>query len=99
MSLTFATFLTPAGIVVAGGIVTVLVEYLKGTFTGLDQRVSGALLAFIFTAVLYILTAFAIGVSTLDAGLNVFAAWLTCGAASIGIHSSFTHIQEVAKGG
>lgn len=96
-SLTFASFLTPAGIVIAAGLVTGLIAYLKGSFPALDARVSGAALAFVFTFALYALTAIATGTSTLDAGLNVFAAWLTCGSAAIGIHGTVAHLQEVTK--
>lgn len=98
MSPTFASFLLPAGIIVAAAIVTGLIEVLKAAFPLLDDRVSGAAQAFVLTAILYIFTALATSVATPDAGLAVFTAWLACAMSAIGIKSSFTHLQDRAAG-
>ena len=90
-NVTFASLLTPQGIITAGVIVTTLVQLLKGVFPTIDARVSGALLAFIASAVLYLLAGVATGVSTLDAGFVVFAAWLTCATSAVGIKASVDH--------
>lgn len=99
MPVSFADFLTPGGVTIAAGIVTGFVEVVKATIPKIDEAVSGALLAFGLTAGLYVLTAVATGVPTLDAGLNVFLAWLACATAAIGIKSAVSHVVTVAKGG
>lgn len=90
---TFASFLTPNGIVVAAGIITTLVQLLKTVFPAIDARVSGAVLAFAFSAVLYVLTAIAVGVGTLDAGLTVFTAWLAAALSAVGAYATVLHVQ------
>lgn len=97
MNPTFASFLTPEGVVVAGTITTGLIAVLKTTFPVLDARISGALMAFVITAVLYVLTAIAVPPVNPDGYLTVFAAWLSCATTAVGIHSAVTHVQAVAK--
>lgn len=94
---TFESFLTPPGIIIAGGLVTTLIELVKSVFPLIESRVSGALLAFIFTAVLYIITAFVVPQPDANGFLNVFCAWLACAAAAVGIHATATHIQAVTQ--
>lgn len=91
MSLTFAAFLTPAGVVAAAAAITMLVQLLKGVFPTIDARVSGAILAFSLSAVLYAATAAATGLPTWDAGLTVFLAWLSCATSSVGIKAATDH--------
>ena len=90
MDITFASLLTVEGTVIAAAIVTSLVELLKRV---VDIQVAGALVAFLFSAVLYILAAIATNVggapAPLDAALAVFMAWLGCSLAAVGVHSSF----------
>ncbi len=97
MNPTFASFLEPAGIIVAGGLVTAFIELLKNVFPALGTRVSGALQAFVITAVIYVLTAIATNTNSLDTALVVFAAWLACATAAVGIHSTVSHVAEVQK--
>ena len=85
---TFASFLTPEGIIVAGGLITALVQLLKSVFPIIDERVSGAILAFSFSALLYAVTAVAAGVATPDQGLTVIASWLACATASVGVYAT-----------
>ena len=84
---TFAALLTAAGAGIAAGIVTGTVSLVK---TALANTVvgtwDGAIMAFALSAVLYVLAAVATGVNTLDAGLGVFLAWLTCATAAVGLH-------------
>lgn len=87
-AVTFPILLTAAGTGIAAGIVTGLVQLLKTAFPALDARFSGASMAFVLSAALYIVAGFAVGVSTLDAALVVFLAWLTCGAAAVGVYST-----------
>lgn len=94
MNITFASLLTPEGIVIAGGIITTLVELIKRVFPAIDEKVSGALLAFVLSAILYVLAAVATSVTDLDAGLVVFMAWLATATAAIGINSTVTHVQS-----
>lgn len=96
INLTFASLLTPPGVVAAAAIVTGLVALIRNVFAQLD--ISGALLAFVLTAVLYVLTGIAVGVSTLDGALLVFLAWLSAATSSVGIHSTTTHVQAARAG-
>ena len=79
--LTFEQLLLPPGIVVAGAIISGLVQLLKRVFPNLP--LNGLQQAFIYSVVLYVLTAFAVGVSSLNDGLLVFTAWLTCAGAAV----------------
>lgn len=89
---TFASFLSAAGAGIAAGIITGLVQLLKGVFPGpLEGR--GAQAAFILSAILYTLTGIATGVSTLDAGLIVVIAWLTCATAAVGVYVTIQRAQ------
>ena len=97
MTPTFASFLEPAGIVIAGGLITGLVQLIKTTFPALDARVSGAVLAFAFSAILYVLTAVATGAGSLDAGLTVFWAWLAAATAAVGTYATVTHVAETRQ--
>ena len=91
---TFASFLNAAGAGMAAIIITSLVQLVKTALPGIGERVSGALMAFVLSGVLYILTGIATGVSTFDAGLNVFLAWLTCAVAAVGAYSTVRYAQS-----
>lgn len=91
-SITFAVLLTAAGTGIAAGIITALVALVERVFPNLVARLTGATVAFVLSAILYVLAGIAVGVSTLDAGLVVFVAWLTCATAAVGVH------QVVIKG-
>ena len=89
MDITFSSLLTIEGTVIAAAIVTSLVELLKRV---VDIQVAGAWVAFLLSAVLYILAAIATNVvgasAPLDAGLAVFLAFLGCATSAVGIHST-----------
>lgn len=89
---TFASLLTPPGVIAAAAIITGLIQLLKSVFPGLDARVSGALMAFVGSAVLYVLAGAATGVASPDAGLAVFLAWLSCATSSVGIKAVSDHV-------
>ena len=91
---TFAQLLTPAGIVIAGALVTSLVQLLKGALPTLGDRVSGALQAFAISLAIYVLAGIATGASTLDAGLVVFESWLACALAAVGTYSAARHVAD-----
>jgi hypothetical protein len=95
MDITFASLVTPAGVVVAAGIVTTLVQLIKTAFPLLGVRVSGALMAFVGTAGLYAVTAGAVGVASPDAGLGIFLAWLSCATSAVGIKAALDHANAV----
>jgi predicted anti-sigma-YlaC factor YlaD len=96
--LTVASLMTPGGAIIAAALITSLVELLKAAAPGLDARVSGALIAFVASAVLYVLVAIALWPLTADGILNVFAAWLACAIAAVGIKSTATHVANVTAG-
>ena len=92
--MTFESFLTPEGIIAAGALATTLVSLVKGVLPPIAARFSGALLAFVVTGALYALTALATRPATLDAALTVFAAWLACATAAVGVHSAVKHARQ-----
>lgn len=92
---TFSAFLTPEGIVVAGGLITAFVQLIKTVFPIVDEKVSGAVMAFGLSAILYTITAVVVGISTPDQGLTVVASWLACATAAVGVHST----AKFAQGG
>lgn len=90
--ITFASLLTAAGAGIAAGIIVAVVQLLKAVATDLLEG-RGAQVAFALSAVLYVLVGIATAVATLDAGLVVFVAWLTCATSAVG---TYTTIQRVA---
>ncbi len=98
MNITFESLLTPEGVLVAAALITTLVQLIKSVLPALDARVSGALMAFSISLVLYVLAGVATGVADLNAGLAVFAAWLACATAAVGIKSAATHAVEANTG-
>jgi len=91
---TFASFLTAEGIVVAGALITAFVQLIKGVFPVIDERVPGAVMAFVLSGVLYVITAIVVGIGSPDAALTVVASWLACATASVGVYSTV----RLAKG-
>lgn len=93
---TFASFLTPEGIVVAGGLITALIQLVKATpvFSQITDRVSGATMAFSVSALLYVITALVVMPATPDAALTLVAAWIACATASVGAYASVRHVQR-----
>lgn len=85
---TFAAFLSPEGIVVAGGLITAFVQLIKTVFPIIDAKVSGAIMAFGLSAIVYAITAVVVGISTPDQGLTVIASWLACATAAVGVYST-----------
>ena len=83
--ITFAALLTAAGAGIAAGIVTGFVDLVKASIPPLKD-INGAGMAFGVSAVLYVLAGIATNVGSLDAGLEVFIAWLTCATAAVGLH-------------
>ena len=94
MELSWASFITPEGIIVAAGLVNRLVQVLKTVSPTLDRRVSGALLSFIASGVLYLITAAVIATADPNLLLTTFAAWLSVAGGSIGINSVIKHVDE-----
>lgn len=89
-TITFAFLLTAAGVGIAGGIITGLVALVFVAFPPLALRVTGASLAFVLSAILFIFAGIAVHVDSLDAALVVFVAWLTCATAAVGVHQVTT---------
>ena len=91
--ITFASLLTAAGAGIAAGIITALTELLKGVFAGpLTGRAH--MVAFGLSALLYVVAGFATSVDTLDEGLVVFLAWLTCATASVGVYATIRTVRS-----
>lgn len=92
---TFENLITPEGVVIAAGLITGLVQLLKTSFPIIDARISGASMAFVLSAVLYVVAAWALTsngvISGADGFLAVFMAWLAAATSAVGIKSSFDH--------
>jgi len=96
MNITFELLVTAAAVPIAAGIVTTLVALLKSAFPILDARFSGASMAFVLSAILYLFAAFALrtpgqSINPNDL-LNVFLAWLAVASSSVGIKSTWDHV-------
>lgn len=85
-TITFAFLLTAAGLTVAAGLITGTVQIIKWAIPQLFTRVTGALVAFILSIILFVIAGVAVGVDSLDEGLVVFAAWLGCATSAVGFY-------------
>lgn len=95
--ITWAQLVTPGGAVIAAGLITSTVQLLKVN-TAIDGKISGATLAFILSAVLYLIAAVALQPLNADGYLGLFATWVACGLIAVGIKSTTAHIQAVQQG-
>ena len=96
--MTFQELITPAGIIAAAALIVSLVQVIKAAFPLVGERVSGALLAFIATGVLYALAAWVLPHGEPDQLLQVFAAWVAVAGLAIGIKEGGTHVGNVIEG-
>lgn len=91
MNVTFDALVTPAGVVIAAGIITGLIQLLKVSFPILDARVSGATMAFLISLGLYVVVGLAIKGLDANGYLNVFLAWLSAATSAVGIKATIDH--------
>lgn len=99
-NITFEALLSAVGAGIAATIVTLTVDLFKTAFQKFGgQDWDGMMLAFIFSAVLYVLAGVATGTDTLNEGLAVFLSWLTCAAAAVGVHKAIVNPIVEAAGG
>lgn len=96
--MTFLDLITPAGIVGAAALIVTLVQVVKAALPIVAARVSGALLAFIATGILYALAAVVLPSAGPDQLLQVFAAWVAVAGLAIGIKSGGEHVSDVIDG-
>lgn len=99
VEITFEVLVTAAAIPIAAGIVTSFVALVKMVFPTVDARVSGALMAFIASGALYIVTGFALwqsgSMATANDFLGLFLTWLGVATGSVGIKATSDHIADV----
>lgn len=98
-SLTVASLFTAAGAGIAALVIRQLVQVLKAVLPPLDSAVSGALQAFILSALLYVLAAIALPVNGADGVLNAIVTWLTCASAAIGIDVTWNRVNANSGSG
>lgn len=96
--MTFADLITPAGIVAAAALIVSFVQVIKGAFPSVGERVSGALLAFLATGLLYVAAAIVLPHSAPDQLLQVFASWVAVAGLAIGIKAGGEHVGNVIDG-
>jgi hypothetical protein len=93
--LTLAALFSAAAIAPAAFVVREFVELVKTVFPALSARVSGAVLAFYASAVLYLATFAAAGDRTPEGGFQAFLAWLGVAVAAVGINAALDHVAAV----
>jgi hypothetical protein len=93
--MTFADLLTPEGMVIAAAMIVTLVQVVKAAIPMLDARVSGGLMAFIASALLYIGAAIVLPKETVDVLLQTFAAWLVVASSAMGIKAGADHVNAL----
>jgi hypothetical protein len=94
---TLALLLAPGGGFLAASIIRQLVEVLKVAIPRLDARVSGALQAFVLSAVLYTVVYLAIGTATAESVFAAFLGFLSCATSAVGINSAIDHVARVTR--
>lgn len=92
MTFTFADLYTAAGVAAAAAAITALVALVKGVFPVIDAKVSGALMAFVASALLYLASITAVPITSPDNVLALVLAWIACATASVGINSTAQHV-------
>lgn len=97
MELTLESLITPAGVVIAAGLITSFVELIKYVFPVIDAKFSGAAMALVFSFVLYVLVVISAaidGTLTAELTLTVLVSWVSCATSAIGFKSSVAHVTE-----
>jgi hypothetical protein len=87
--MTFASFLTPEGIVGAAALITGLISLLRNSVPRFAE-IPGALVALVLSALLYLATALVVGIATPDVALTVLASWIAAGTAAVGAYEAVT---------
>lgn len=91
-ALTFAALVTAPGIAAAAALSTSVISLTKRVSPWLDANFSGAVMAFIFTALVYAIGFVVAGRPvTPDGALLWIVSWVTCATAAVGVHSAATH--------
>lgn len=96
--MTFADLLTPGGIVAAAALIVSFVQVLKTAIPILGERVSGALLAFVSSGVLYVAGFAVLPRGSADTVLQEFAAWVAVAGLAMGAKAGADHLGEVRAG-
>ena len=91
--LTLLALFTAAGAGAAAIVIRQFIELLKASWPTLDDKVSGARLAFILSAALYGAGWAVVGPATAEGVFAAFLAWLTCGLAAVGINATWDHVR------
>jgi hypothetical protein len=99
MEITLDALFTPAGQATAAVLVRQFVEVLKVAIPALDAKVSGARMAVVVSAALYLLAALGVGVSTPEGVFQAVMAWLSVSAAAIGVNAAIDHADRTIFGG
>lgn len=92
MTLTFAGLFDPQGVIAAAAAITALVTLLKRVSPVIDARISGALMAFGLSALLYAASVTAVPITAPDDALRLVLAWISCATAAVGINSTVKHV-------
>ena len=96
--LTPAALLTVAGIAAGAALTTTIVQLLKNVAGPIGSRISGALAAFVITAVLYVIAGLSTGAASVDSWFAVFVAWVTCATAAVGVYATVSHVATARNG-
>jgi hypothetical protein len=96
-AVTFASLLTPTGVLVAAGFLTGIVALVKASLPTIDRHVSGATLSFLLSLALYVI----IAIETAHDGngyLQAAFAWVGCATSAIGINAASNHLGNLRDG-
>lgn len=92
--ITFDALFTAAGAGAAALVVRQVIELLKAALPVLDAKVSGALQAFVLTAVTYgVAIAVTPAQQTPNGILAGIVAWVTCATAAVGIDQAWERVR------
>ena len=72
----------------ACGFAVTLLYSVLSVFPIIDAKVSGAVMAFAASTLLYTATALVVGIGTPDAALLVLASWIACATSAVGVYST-----------
>lgn len=85
---------TAAGAGAAALVIRQVIEVVKAALPVIDAKVSGATQAFVLSAALYVLAAFALPVADVNGILLAGVSWLTCATAAVGINAAWDHARN-----
>jgi hypothetical protein len=96
-ALTFEALFTAAGAGALALLVRQIIQLVKAVLPAVDAAVSGALQAFILTAIAYVVAVATVpAMQTPNGILAAIVAWVTCATAAVGIDQAWNRVRASA---